>query len=284
MDKVKIVLRKRHIIIMDLKASGVYKIVGPGGVVYIGSAKNFKKRWKEHVRLLNKNVHHSRYLQRHWNKYGEYAFTFSVIEYVSNADELVSREQFWLDLIFSELKKHEIYNTLRNARSVLGYKHTLESRLKMSQKTFHHTDNAKAKIGAASKSRGISPETAKAIKDAKIKNFGSYFEFKSPEGIIHKITDLKSFANANGLHTGGLYQLRNRTKLQYRGWTLPDTILEKIVHRLLSPSGEIFEFTNISQFCREHGLCKVPLGNLLKKKPYHKQHKGWKLYEPCDQF
>jgi group I intron endonuclease len=52
--------------------------------VYVGSSKNFQRRWfKEHLAELRKGVHHNLRLQADWNKYGESAFEFEPIIHCS---------------------------------------------------------------------------------------------------------------------------------------------------------------------------------------------------------
>lgn len=56
---------------------GVYEIAHVvSGKRYIGSAKDFRRRWGEHRKLLRKGRHHSRRLQHSWDKHGEAAFAF----------------------------------------------------------------------------------------------------------------------------------------------------------------------------------------------------------------
>lgn len=64
--------------------------------MYIGSSIHLDKRMNEHRRVLRKGQHHSRYLQRVWDKYGEQAFKFSVLGYYDKAGALET-EQWWLD-------------------------------------------------------------------------------------------------------------------------------------------------------------------------------------------
>ena len=48
---------------------------------YIGiTSKDFSIRWKEHIRLLKKNIHPNYLLQKDWNEYGQEAFQFEKIE------------------------------------------------------------------------------------------------------------------------------------------------------------------------------------------------------------
>ena len=62
---------------------GVYKITNKlNGRIYIGSAKEFKNRWKEHARSLEKGKHHNRFLQADYNKCGPEVFSFSILEII----------------------------------------------------------------------------------------------------------------------------------------------------------------------------------------------------------
>lgn len=77
---------------------GIYKIENKlTGDYYVGSSKQVKKRWNRHKKDLEGNKHHSLILQRAWNKYGEYCFTFYVVEQCS-AENLLNIEQKYLNL------------------------------------------------------------------------------------------------------------------------------------------------------------------------------------------
>jgi hypothetical protein len=84
-----------------MKISGIYKIqstIKPERI-YIGSSANISKRWKNHIYDLRNNNHHSRKLQRHYNKYGEGDLFFSVLLGCDKAD-LISIEQYFIDTYF----------------------------------------------------------------------------------------------------------------------------------------------------------------------------------------
>jgi group I intron endonuclease len=75
---------------------GIYSITHEAsGKVYVGSSLNIRRRWNKHRRELRQGAHHSQKLQRAWDKYGADAFVFAVIE---ETDDLLPREQHWLDL------------------------------------------------------------------------------------------------------------------------------------------------------------------------------------------
>lgn len=77
---------------------GIYKITNKiNNMFYIGSSSNLTKRGKEHRNMLNNNSHYNNHMQYSWNKYGSDSFTFEVIEYVKERNDLMDREQYWLD-------------------------------------------------------------------------------------------------------------------------------------------------------------------------------------------
>jgi group I intron endonuclease len=72
------------------KISCIYKIVNNiNGKIYIGSAVDFKRRKRDHLYQLKKGIHHSKYLQRGYNKHGFENFNFSILEIVENHSELL---------------------------------------------------------------------------------------------------------------------------------------------------------------------------------------------------
>ena len=86
-------------------AAGVYKITcTANGKVYIGSTVDLCNRWREHRNKLRAGQGISKHFQNAWNKYGESAFTFEVVELVMFVEELRDREQYWLD-------RYQAYNS-----------------------------------------------------------------------------------------------------------------------------------------------------------------------------
>lgn len=136
--------------------SGVYAITNTiNGHRYIGSAVNVANRWGHHRPALRQGRHHSSHLQRAWNKYGESAFRFTVLE-ECEPEELIAAEQSWLDAFLPE------YNIARVAGSNLGVPCTEEKRAKLSATNMGHLGWSKgrkmppevcAKVSAAKKGR-----------------------------------------------------------------------------------------------------------------------------------
>lgn len=92
---------------------------------YIGSSKNFEKRKDRHIRELESNKHHSNFLQNSWIKYGKDKFTFEILEDVEISENLIKREQYWIDKI------NPSFNMCKIASSPLGIKRTEETKEKL---------------------------------------------------------------------------------------------------------------------------------------------------------
>ena len=123
---------EKKILNVITKVSGIYKIINKiNGKYYVGSSINIYKRWKEHIKDLNNNRHHSIYLQRSWNKNGSENFKF-IIETLKQPKDLLITEQQYLDI--AKLEYDKTYNACWNATSImLGRKHTEETKLKISK-------------------------------------------------------------------------------------------------------------------------------------------------------
>lgn len=107
------------------KTPGIYKIffLDPN-LLYIGSSVNLRQRLHGHRGALRRGEHGNSHLQHAYDKYGDNAFHFEIVEQVSCKEDLVEREQYYLDT----LKPY--YNIHPNARSSLGVKRTPEQRIK----------------------------------------------------------------------------------------------------------------------------------------------------------
>ena len=147
------------------------------GKVYIGQSKNIEHRWYCHVSSLKNNHHYNTYLQNAWNKYGEEAFKFYIVE--------------TCDL--SELDEREIHYIAkyRSSNSNFGYNLTaggngthnapLETRKKMSESIKRHYEN--------------NPEKRELTRQNTLKQFADpefykkYRELRSSEEYRKKISE-----------------------------------------------------------------------------------------------
>lgn len=101
------------------------------GKNYIGSASNIESRWRTHKSLLQRNRHSNPHLQNAWQLYGAESFDFVVVELSSKA-ELCGKEQYWMDLLDASNQSLG-FNISKTARSLLGYRHSEETKAKISR-------------------------------------------------------------------------------------------------------------------------------------------------------
>src|SRR3990167_1522824 len=144
--------------------SGIYAIRHISVTVYVGSAKNIKKRMHIHKFQLESGRHHSQKLQRAWNKYGADQFVAIVLEVV-NEDMLVEREQHHIDAFMAY---QEGFNCNPMAGSSAGRRVSEETKNAMSKKRkgVPVSEETKKKMSAAHKGRPHSESHRLALAEA----------------------------------------------------------------------------------------------------------------------
>lgn len=122
---------------------GIYIIrCASGGKCYIGSSKDIRRRFILHRYQLNKGTHHTPHLQYAWKKRGASAFSFEILE-ICAAEELIAREQWWMDRFPAEIR----YNKHPIAGRTEGVKRSAATIEK--HRALRHTEEAKAKMREA---------------------------------------------------------------------------------------------------------------------------------------
>lgn len=147
--------------------TGIYQILNlVNGKFYIGKSVNIYKRWYNHQCELRKGKNKSPYLQAAWNKYGEDAFEFIVVE-LCDKNQLEIKEQHWIDTL-GACDTELGYNLNPNSETSLGAKRSQETKNKISaaNKGNKWSAEAKAKITG----RKLSKNHIEKIIEAKRKN------------------------------------------------------------------------------------------------------------------
>src|SRR6516162_8023426 len=140
--------------------TGIYQIrCIVTGRIYIGSALDLKTRWSLHRSRLRRGIHPNRSLQAAWLKYGKPLFVFEILEYVTVADDLVAREQHWLDTLRPFRRRG--YNVRIEASSNLGITmpNGTGQKISSANKGRVCSPETRAKIAAAHRGMKHSPET-----------------------------------------------------------------------------------------------------------------------------
>lgn len=136
-------------------APGIYAIINRiNRHVYVGSAKSLIHRKEHHFRDLKAGNHKNHHLQRAYDHYGSDAFCFVVLEAVEHVEDLLAREQHYIDTLNPE------YNIARTAGSSLGVKRSPEFKKKISivHTGRKHTIESRLNMGAPKRGRKQSPE------------------------------------------------------------------------------------------------------------------------------
>ena len=206
------------------RTSGIYKITCTvNGKIYVGSAINLYKRLQGHQWELRNNRHTNIYLQRAWNKYGESAFTFEVIELVMPWSRF-DRENYWLKTL-KPFDKNIGFNTCKTAGEIPSQKGRLVS------------DETRAKMSRAAQNRGMQPEAIEAMRRA---NAGKKHTPEHIEKVaaVHRGKKIKP------------EQLEKMTEATSRNYIAT------------SPNGIEIRVRNLSKFCRDNGLNNKALSNV----------------------
>jgi group I intron endonuclease len=131
---------------------GIYAIEHvASGKMYVGSAIDFKARWRVHLCLLNKGAHHCAHLQAAWTKYGKGAFLFRKL-LVCSPENLVMYEQRCIDG-YMVCNREFGYNAAPVAGSQAGHKHSPETRAKIKAKRALQTFTAEQRANLWSPER-----------------------------------------------------------------------------------------------------------------------------------
>ncbi len=86
--------------------SGVYVIQNViTGDCYVGSSVDIARRKLKHFHQLRSNKHGNQHLQSAYNKYGHDSFLFNLHEEVAVREDLVGREQYWINQLLPRYNK-----------------------------------------------------------------------------------------------------------------------------------------------------------------------------------
>lgn len=221
--------------------------------LYVGSSSNLQSRKNFHFNSLKDNKHHSKKLQRAYNKYGINNFNYTILENCEkNNLEILEKE--WINYFNS-------YYNGYNATDEVGAPwrgKKLPEKIKKLQK--------------CTPVKMINPN-GKIVEDYSISNFcktnrlhmgaisnvlkGKYFQYKGwrkydkhLEGIIFNTEDY--YARLG---------MQKKTCKNYK---------------IIDPNGNLIEGKNINDLCRKYNLDAGAILLVLKNKKRH--HQGWRIY------
>lgn len=155
---------------MDLK-SNIYVFTNKiNGKQYVGQTINIEDRYKQHRKdSKNKDKKPNSIFYRAIRKYGFDNFDFKVIETDIDISEIHEREKFWIKEL--NTMKPNGYNLTEGGEGTFGYRHTEESKKKMSEMkkgvpAKPKSEETRRKLSEANRGKKLSEETKIKIGNA----------------------------------------------------------------------------------------------------------------------
>jgi group I intron endonuclease len=258
-------------------STGVYAIhCSVNDFVYFGSAAGlgFRSRFNRHVKELQRGIHHSPILQKHYDRYGAEPFSFHILE-LCLPGQALQHEQTWIDLrgVGSKNRSFNIAARAGIAPSRLGEKQRPDTIAKRVQ---HRLNNP------------LPPEVMERIKQGIAEANSLAYVVTSPEGREMSIKNLTKFCRNNGLIAGQMINVAKAIHDQHKGWRCRYTNESKEEHQsrlnrlrrnreylVTFPDGSEFVVKNLKQFCRDKELSYAAMAAIVRA--VHLQtHDGWK--------
>jgi group I intron endonuclease len=224
--------------------SGIYKITNKlNGRIYVGSAKEFKRRWSQHTSSLRNQKHSNKFLQADFNKCGEEAFVFEVIEVTEGKTK---EERLFIEE--GHIKQHydsgvACYNLCDRAISREGNKNKNQT-----NRTEEAERERRKNIGEASKKMWaeFTPTQREHMSLAQRKKADDFWH-------TSKSDEAKKRASIRGKINGPISYKKSlerdpnyHEELQKRACWMEYTFI--------SPEGVHVTFKNLRKFCHDNGF------------------------------
>lgn len=225
-----------------LPTSGIYKITCTANDnFYIGQSVNLKSRSISHLNSLSRSSHRNNRLQRCYDKYGESSFEFTILKECPT-EWLDKFEQIWLDQYISH---PNCMNIAKDASSPgRGLKRSPESiaRMKVAANLPHRLTKFR--------DQALSNKAFQERRDSVAKKV----RLVSPESKVFTGSSVRGFCREHNLSDSCITQVVNGNRNSHKGWSLNGIIIPRNQHqkksfKLIDPSGDVIEFTGITQFC-----------------------------------
>lgn len=151
-----------------MKITCIYKISSKiKNRIYIGSAIDYYSRIRIHKHQLLKNIHHSKKLQNHVNKYGFEDLQFTILENNIDVNDLIKKEQYYIN----EFKPY--FNICKIAGNSYGVKRSKEFCIKLGE--LHKNNKYWVNKKHSEESKKKMSETHKKMVGELSPNFGRKF-------------------------------------------------------------------------------------------------------------
>ncbi|OHD25099.1 MAG: hypothetical protein A2Y38_02845 [Spirochaetes bacterium GWB1_59_5] len=177
---------------------------------YIGSSLDIGRRWRVHLRSLQRGQHHSLHLQRAWDKYGAAVFCFQIVQ-ECRPDDIVVAEQTLIDSYGLD----QLYNVSPYAEYSGRY-----SRVGMHNTPEHNAAIGKANSGRPSWNKGGSNTWGGKIAASRVAKFDYQVAAENEDGKMQHFASTTAAARGLGLSRKSVDNILNgRARRTRDGWT-----------------------------------------------------------------
>lgn len=225
--------------------------------VYIGSSKDIHKRINSHKLNLFKNKHHSKKLQKSYNKYGKDSFIFDILEICDNQN-LEIKEKEWI--IYFDSYKNGYNSTDEVGSPWRGKKQPINVKKLQKCKTVKMID-----------------PNGNVVESYSIRSFADFYKI-SRHSVIKvlngKFYHCRGYRKYDKKLIGSIFNFKKHKK----------TLIEKNCHpknkilkfKLINPEGKIFTGYNLLSFAKKHNLPNSSLSRVVNGKANHTF--GWRKF------
>ena len=245
----------------------IYKIENKiNGKVYIGQTVMPNNRKDKHWNDLIRNSHSNRHMQSCYNLHSQQnidinnVFCFDIIESDIDVLNLTSREQFYLDYYKGMTECYNYGNFVDKPCRGMKY-----------------SEETKAKMSIAKKNRVVTEETKKKISEnskgntyRRGKTQSDETKQKLREMNLGKKLSQETKDKMSAARMGRKYSEETKAKIKKSNEL-------NILRQMISPEGILFEFYNIHEFCKTHGLDVSNTSTVLNDR--RPSHKGWTKFK-----
>lgn len=145
-----------------LNIPGIYAVTNTvSGRVYVGQARNIRKRWEVHRSTLGNGKHRNGFLQRAWNKRGAQAFRFEVIVDLSSVHKNDLAARLNVEEIAALRRYPETYNLMEAGYSGVLASDATRQLLSQQRLAIWADPVLRERIVSAMKKRASDPEHQK---------------------------------------------------------------------------------------------------------------------------
>jgi group I intron endonuclease len=287
------------VINIKIQECGIYALYNiQNNKIYVGSSINMYKRVRRHFSDLKKEKHYNKHLTRAYKKYKDTIIPV-VLEIVDNKQNLIEREQYWIDY-FESYKTKNGYNICIIADRLTGIFRTDEEKkyLSIINTGRKHTEESKQKMSESRKGIQYSEETINKMKEShigknlseeskeKLRNINiiTVYQYDLDGAFVQKWKSAAEAARVNGFDSSSILKCCKNKLFKHKGYIWKFEYFDKLVlksKKIIQKdlNDNIIKIWDSIKDIRETlsynagGICQCCIGNWEKYQNYKWEYK-----------